>query len=36
MLNNEEKKTFYHLSCNYCGRDWMIDEAFPKFCPFCG
>ena len=36
MLNNEEIKSFYHLSCNYCGRDWMIDEAFPKYCPFCG
>jgi len=36
MLNNEEKISFYHLSCNYCNNDWLINTVFPKFCPFCG
>lgn len=36
MLNNEETLSFYHLSCNYCNNDWLMNKAFPKFCPFCG
>lgn len=36
MLNNEEKKSLYHLSCHYCNQDWVIDEIFPRYCPFCG
>ena len=35
MLNNEETLSFYHLSCNYCNNDWLMNKAFPKFCPFC-
>lgn len=36
MPNKLGKTIYYHLSCSYCGKDWTIDEAFPKYCPFCG
>ena len=36
MPNKLGKTVYYHLSCNYCGKDWTIDESFPRYCPFCG
>ena len=36
MLSKIEDKLYYHLFCNYCGEDWIMDKTFPKYCPFCG
>ena len=36
MLSKTKEKNYYHLCCNYCGKDYIINEPFPKYCPFCG
>ena len=32
----EGNRQLYHLYCQRCGNIYLINEAFPNFCPFCG
>ena len=36
LPNKPDFVPFYHLSCNKCGYDWIMNDGFPAFCPSCG
>lgn len=36
LPNKPDFTPFYHLSCDKCGYDWIMNDGFPVFCPNCG